>query len=143
MRVLLEQLRDLTPARSVYAVAGVLDLPEGTVRNWYLGVSFPDDYAVARIAEALDQPIEGVLATVNLAREKDPAKKAYWEGLARKFAACVAIGSAIAISPTDARSATGPANNSTSAPTLNFVQIMRQLLRRVRELLAVDATIPI
>lgn len=124
----LDRVKALTPTGSVYAAAALLGLPEGTVRNWALGNNKPDALACAKIAELLDMPIEQVLADVELEREKDPARRAYWEGLARKFAACVVMGSAIATWPNDGHSATGGETKTlgtAAAFEMDALQIMR------------------
>jgi transcriptional regulator with XRE-family HTH domain len=125
----LNQVRALTPTGSVYAAAALLGLPEGTVRNWHLGERFPDALACAKIAELLDLPLELVIADVELEREKNPERRAYWEALARKFAACAVMGLAITTWPNNGHSAfVAPA---TQANAFDLLQIMRRTLRRV------------
>lgn len=102
-----DAVRAITATGSVYAAAKLLEMSEDTVRNYALGRSYPDPYACARIAEVLDLPLEQVIADVNAEKESDPGRRAYWVELARKFAACVVMGSAIAIGATDDASATG------------------------------------
>lgn len=111
----LKRIRELTPTGSVYAAAQLLGLPEGTVRAWHLEQRGPDALACVKIAELLDLPIEQVLADIQLEREKDPDRRAYWEGLARKFAACVAIALVITITTSGDASATGPDGKSLRA----------------------------
>ena len=128
---LLDELRALTPTHSVYATAKLLGLQEDTVRNWYRAVSLPDAFAQTLIAQALDMPVELVMAIVEGEREKKPERRAYWEGLARKFAACVVMGTAITTALSGERSATdpGPRYMEPTRPGANdAVQIMRQLV---------------
>lgn len=105
----LDAIRALTATGSVYAAAQLLGIEEQTVRNWATGTRYPDAFGCMKLAEALDLPIEQVLADVNAEKEKDPERRAYWEGLARKFAACVVMGLGTTTWPTDGHSATGQA----------------------------------
>jgi hypothetical protein len=132
----LNQVRALTPTRSVYAAAALLGLPEGTVRNWHLANSYPDALACAKIAELLDVPLERVLADVELEREKNPERRAYWEQLARKFAACLVMGLAITTWPSDGRSAIG----AETTQAIDLLQIMRRLVRATTNTRLCNAT---
>lgn len=137
----LEELKAVAPRPSVYAVAQLLGLKEDTVRSWHLGRAHPDAYACSLIAEALDRPIEQVLADVQADKETDPTRKRYWEGLARKYAACVVAGLATTMWPSDGRSATGQPelSGATEHATVgegvylctNYATQLRRLLMRL------------
>lgn len=127
----LQRVRDLTPTGSVYAAAALLGLPEGTVRSWHLANSTPDALACAKIAELLDLPMEQVIADVELEREKNPERRAYWEALARKFAACVVMGSAITTWPNDAHSATGRATKIEQAEKVTAYELCDSFFERI------------
>jgi len=93
----LSRLKLMAPRPTVYAVAQLMELPEGQVRHWYRGRTHPDTMACIRIAELLDLDPLQVIADVEAEREKDEGKKARWRELARKLSgsALVVICSAI------------------------------------------------
>jgi len=133
-------LRPLAKTTSIYAVAALLGINEQTVRNWNDGKAHPDEYGCARIAEALDVPIEQVLADVQAERETNPERREYWQSLARKYAACVVAGLVTTTSPSGECSATGQpllsgATNTRTSSALHTVPIMRHRLRRLLKLL--------
>lgn len=88
----LQALKAVSKKPTVYSVAQLLELPQATVRSWAKGRRFPDPYACARIAEVLDLPLEQVVSDINAECEKDEGRKAYWQGLARKFAPLGLVG---------------------------------------------------
>jgi len=74
-----------------YAAAKKLGVDEDTFRGWEKGRRFPDAFGCLKIAQALDMPLEQVIADIERQREQDETKRQHWENLARKFAASVLI----------------------------------------------------
>jgi transcriptional regulator with XRE-family HTH domain len=126
-----------TATGTTYAAAKKLGVNDQTARNWTSGRSLPDAYGCLRIAEALNLPLEQVVADIEREREKDEARRKDWETLARKYAASVLIAGYTAIG-TIAVLWHSPAEAALLTPAraaINDLPIMRRWLCSLREAL--------
>jgi transcriptional regulator with XRE-family HTH domain len=125
-----------TTTGSLYAAAKLLNLSEQAVANYASGKRLPDAFGCLRIAQALDLPLEQVLADVESEREKDETKRKQWIHISRKFAASVLIAGYTAIG-TIAALWHSPAEAALLTPArmaINDLPIMRQLSRTLATL---------
>lgn len=65
---------------SDYALAQRLELPRARVSEYMLGKVHPDAYALTRIALTLGRDPISLIAEYEAATEKNPTKKAFWQG---------------------------------------------------------------
>lgn len=91
----IEALKPLAKARSVYAVARLLEMDDSTVRHYAKGRRCLDDFAAVKIAELLDLPPMQVIADVNAERESNPVRKMYWQEMSKKL---VGLSAAVVLS---------------------------------------------
>jgi transcriptional regulator with XRE-family HTH domain len=75
----LDEAKEALGLTSDYSLAKWLNVKQNTVSQYRTGARVIDDYAAARIAEALKiDPLE-VIAAANYEREKDEGRKTFWE----------------------------------------------------------------
>lgn len=90
MKTTLEYLDTAKKALGIesdYGIAQYLNVTRQAINNWRKNRQVMDDYAAAKIAEALGlNPME-VIAAANLEREKGEERKSYWR---KVFEACAA-----------------------------------------------------
>lgn len=92
----LDEAKQKLGIESDYAMAKWLGVGRAAVSNWRVKRNFIDDYAAAKIAEALGIDPMMVIAAANAEREKDVEKRGYWKkyyerlgGLAASILLCV------------------------------------------------------
>lgn len=76
---LLDAVKAKKGVQSDYALAKALDLPRARICDYYKGNRAPDEFACLKIAEALEQPLNTVIAKVKAATEKDDKRRIAWE----------------------------------------------------------------
>lgn len=93
----LDEAKQALGMNSDYEMSKWLNAPRATISNWRHGRNVMDDYAAARIAEALGiDPLE-VIAAANVEREEERGEKGkergeYWRKVfARCAAACLLV----------------------------------------------------
>ena len=64
-------------------LARKLGIHRAAITNYQTGHRIMDDYTAAKVAEALGIDQMELIAQANAEREKDPAKRAYWEEKAK------------------------------------------------------------
>lgn len=98
----LDRVRKLTATGSDYAVAKLLGISEDAVNHYRKGTRHMDNYAALRIAEALALPLEELIASIELEREKAPEKRDRWRAHLKALgqrAAIVLLGAIMAAIP--------------------------------------------
>lgn len=89
----IEEAKERLGITSDYALAKWLDVPRETVSGYRTKRRTIDDYAAARIAEALGVAPLQIIAAANAEREKDDRKRSFWEQLAKgSTTAILAVG---------------------------------------------------
>lgn len=76
---LLDAVKDAKCISTKYELAKTLDLPTQRISDYYKGTRAPDEFACLKIAEALGQPLNSVIARVKAATEKDDKRRIAWE----------------------------------------------------------------
>src|SRR6267142_4341233 len=82
---ILERLRARFEGCSYYRLSKTLGISEPTIANWKHGRSGIGREHVTRVAEALDESAEYILACVEHEREQDAGAKKLWQRIAAKF----------------------------------------------------------
>lgn len=85
MKTTLEYLNEAKKALEIesdYKFAKWLNLTHGALSHYQSGRRIIDDYAAARIAEALGIPAIEVIAIANMEREKISEKREFWQKIA-------------------------------------------------------------
>lgn len=94
---LLDKTKEAAQVESDYKLAMTLGISKARVSDYRNGKSFPDAYAVGRIADILKKPTVEVLAIVQIEAEKSDERRIYWQKkLAERIAASLMV---IALSP--------------------------------------------
>ncbi|WP_018507899.1 helix-turn-helix domain-containing protein, partial [Thiobacillus thioparus] len=71
-------------ARGVNAeLARMLGIARSAITHYQTGHRIMDDYTASKVAEVLGIDEMELIALANAEREKDPEKRAYWEGKAK------------------------------------------------------------
>lgn len=99
IKELLDAVKHAKGVATDYALAKSLDLPRARICDYYKGNRVPDEFACLKIAEALGQPLDTIIARVKAATEKDEKRREVWEnymkrlgGFAASFALAVLLG---------------------------------------------------
>lgn len=93
---LLDRVKTENGLKSDGELARKLDVDKRRVSDYRKGDRIPDEYACLKIAEALRQPLDTIIAQVKACTEKDVKRREAWEnymkrlgGIAASFAAGV------------------------------------------------------
>lgn len=89
--LLAEKIRETTRTKTDYAVAKALGMSQSNLRQVLMGERGLGNEACVRAAELLRQPLETVLAEIELPRAKTPEKRAFWEKRLPRLLPAVAI----------------------------------------------------
>jgi plasmid maintenance system antidote protein VapI len=88
---LLERLRARFEGCSYYRLSKTLGIPDPTIANWKHGRSGIGREHVTRVAEALGESAEYVLACVEHEREQDAGARKLWRRIAERFRSTASI----------------------------------------------------
>lgn len=109
---LLDETKHAVGVETDYALAKKLDLPRARICDYYKGNRAPDEFACLKIAEALGQPLDTIIARVKAATEKDEKRREVWEnymkrlgGIAASFVAGIFIVVTLIVTPSPAEAA--------------------------------------
>lgn len=94
IKELLDAVKHAKGIATDYALAKTLDLPRARICDYYKGNRVPDEFACLKIAEALGQPLDTIIAKVKAATEKDEKRREVWENYMKRlggFAASIAL----------------------------------------------------
>lgn len=92
---LLDETKHAVGVETDYALAKKLDLPRARICDYYKGNRAPDEFACLKIAEALGQPLNAIIARVKAETEKDEKRREAWRNYAKNLgglAAGIALG---------------------------------------------------
>lgn len=62
-----------------------LDVDKRRVSDYRQGIRTPDDITCLKIAEAIDKPLDTIIAIVNAATEKDEKRREVWENYMKRL----------------------------------------------------------
>ena len=79
IKKLLDDVKKATNVDTDYALAKALDLPRARIHDYYKGNRTPDQFACLKIAVALKKPLEEIVATVEIAAEKNEKRREEWK----------------------------------------------------------------
>ncbi|MGE5470592.1 MAG: hypothetical protein ACM3X0_07345 [Bacteroidota bacterium] len=82
---LLDDAKNAVGVKTDYALAKKLDLPRARICDYYKGKRAPDEFACLKIAEALGQPLDTIIARVKAATEKDEKRREAWENYMKRL----------------------------------------------------------
>lgn len=85
IKKLLNETKYATGVETDYALAKNLDLPRARICDYYKGNRAPDEFACLKIAEALGQPLDTIIARVKAATEKDQKRREAWENYMKRL----------------------------------------------------------
>lgn len=97
---LLDATKHAIGVNTDYALAKHLEIPSARICDYYKGRRAPDEFACLKIAEALGQPLDTIIATVKAATEKDEKRRQTWENYMKRLgglAASIALGLNVAV----------------------------------------------
>ena len=80
VKKLLDEVKKAKGITSDYALAKALNLPKMRISDYYKGKTAPDRCACKKIAASLNKPLDEVIATVEIDREKDEKRREEWRG---------------------------------------------------------------
>jgi transcriptional regulator with XRE-family HTH domain len=82
---LLDAVKAKTGAESDGELARNLGVSKQAMSSYYSGHRAPDEYVCLKIAEALEKPLDSVIATVKAASEKDESRREAWENYMKRL----------------------------------------------------------
>lgn len=82
---LLDQTKHALSIKTDGQLARALGVSKQSVSDYYNGHRAPDDYACLKISEALDKPLDTIIATVKAATEKDETRREAWENYMKRL----------------------------------------------------------
>lgn len=126
---LLDKARDLCDPATDYRLAKELGIDPSTIARCRRRNGTLDNKGVHALARFLEQPFEEVLALIELDREKEPKRRAYWEKVAPRLVPSLVIGLLAAAS-----SGVSPASNSAGFQAGGIeplIYILRSLVARL------------
>lgn len=136
---LLDRVKTANGLKSDGELARKLDVDKRRVSDYRKGDRFPDEYACLKIAEALRQPLDTIIAQVKAATEKDEKRREAWEnymkrlgGIAASFITALivtiscAVTTIVTTSPAEARGHEGISGNS-----LYYVKLCDEKKKRI------------
>jgi transcriptional regulator with XRE-family HTH domain len=82
---LLDETKDALGITSDYELARTLGVSKQAISNYRLGERAPDEFACLKIAEAIGQPLDTVIATVKASTEKDEKRREAWENYMKRL----------------------------------------------------------
>ncbi len=99
---LLDEVKNANGLNSDGELARKLDVDKRRVSDYRNGTRFPDEFACLKIAEALNKPLDTIIATVKACSEKDEKRREVWENYMKRiggiaascatvFLACVTV----------------------------------------------------
>lgn len=91
---LLDDTKQALGISSDYELAKILGVSKQAISNYRLNQRAPDEFACLKIAEALGQPLDSIIAAVKAATEKDETRREAWENYMKRlggFAASIAL----------------------------------------------------
>ena len=79
IRELLDEVKRVKEIKTDYALAKLLHVNRSVVFCWYNEKSAPTEYACLQIAEILGKNFDEITALVQIASEKNEARRAVWQ----------------------------------------------------------------
>ena len=79
VKKLLDAVKQRNSIESDYALAKFLDISTQRVSEYYNGKAIPNEFACLQIANALDIPLNRVIAAVKVDTEKNEKRRSVWE----------------------------------------------------------------
>lgn len=119
IRIFLDAIKQRNGITSDYALAKKLELPTQRISDYYKGKAAPDEFACLKIAQALDKPLNEVIAAVKMDTEKDEARREVWRkyykrlgGVAASISLLVVMSVILIVTPSPANASTRHMTNS-------------------------------
>src|SRR5438094_70791 len=94
---LIDDAKEALKITSDYALAKHWGLQPQHISRYRNGTNRFDDYAICRIAEALDKDPRELLAQRELSKEPSGERRSYWETLLKKLCGVSSVGACTAI----------------------------------------------
>lgn len=82
---LLDEVKAKTGAKSDGELARNLGVSKQAMSSYYSGHRAPDEFVCLKIAQALEKPLDSIIATVKAASEKDETRRAVWENYMKRL----------------------------------------------------------
>ena len=79
VKKLLDEVKQRNGIETDYALAKLLELPRPRIHDYYKGKTTPDEFACLQIANALNIPLNHVIAAVKVDTEKNEKRRSVWE----------------------------------------------------------------
>lgn len=88
---LIQQAREKLGVTTNYALEKHIDVPENRLRDYEKGIRQPDDYALTKLALALERDPIQTIAEVRAENEKDEKKREFWRNFLTRAASLIAL----------------------------------------------------
>lgn len=114
VKALLDAVKAEANITTDYALAKLLDIPNGYICRYNQGKLFPNEYACLKIAEILKRDYAEISAIVRIEAERDESRKEAWRkyyksigGVAATFATLFFLAVTLIVTPTPANASIG------------------------------------
>lgn len=94
---LMEEAKEKAGLTSDYALSVAMGVKKQTVSRYKLGLSTPDIYGMRRLADLTGRTLDEIAAAIELEKETDETKKAYWRNFYKRLGGIAASFSTITL----------------------------------------------